>query len=291
MLDLFQVTSFNAIDVATIMSLFVIPLWFILQSYWGDFQLYKWIICFLCILVCISVVVLRVKARCTQRIKSEKRKSNLLDLKDIFDNSFKRTPEMPVLVLENDVDYDLVKRDGIINQLYRSIIHAQPEKSYVISLEGPWGVGKTTIINNTKRLLEHDIGNRRGFVIIDDFDPWIYGTQESLLLAMYDTLLRHAGVKYSPYRSHSMLAQLSKVVTEEHVVGNILHSLSIDKRDQLHVLKKIKERISVFLESTDKTFVFVIDNLDRAIQSNLIRIFRLIYHLSKSSEFIHIQKN
>lgn len=275
-IDLFKITSFNVIDRVSITLLCAVPMWFILQSFWGVFRIYKVLICLCGILFYLSIVVLRIYTRSLQRQKIEKRKSNLVDLKDVLRNTFRRFPEMPVLVLENDVDYDLVKRDGIINQLYRSIIHAQPEKSYVISLEGPWGVGKTTIINNTKRILEKNSWRRQSFVIIDDFDPWIYGTQESLLLAMYDTLLRHAGVKYSPYRSHKMLDQLSKIVTEEHIAGNILHSLTINKCNQLHVLQKIKKEISSFLESTDKTFVFFIDNLDRANDTNIVFLFKLI---------------
>ena len=275
-LDLFKITSFNVIDRTCVALLCTVPVWFIVQSFWSAYQFYKLFICFCCIVACLSIILWRIHKRCLQAEKAEKRRSNLVDLKNVYTNRFRRKNRMPILVIEEDVDYDLVKRHGIINQLYRSIIHSQPEKSYVISLEGPWGVGKTTIINNTKKILERDTWHRQDLVVIDDFDPWVYGSQEALLLAMYDALLRHVGVKYSPFRSHKMLEQLSKAVVEEHVVGNILHSISANKTDRVDALQKIKKQISSFLESTGKTIVFFVDNLDRTNDTNIVFLFKLI---------------
>ena len=287
-LDLAKISTFNAMDTGAFVFLTAIPAWFVLQTLLCSFYLYKFIICILSITVCMGTILYRICMRCEQSVESEKRTSNLLDLKEVCENTFKSVPGKPVLVEEKDVDYDLLKRDGIINQLYRSIIHSQPDKSYVISLEGAWGSGKTTIINNTKRLLEQKTGDGYDYIVIDDFDPWVYGSQEALLLAMYDTLLRHVGIKYSPYRGNQMLKQLSSAVTEEYIAGNILHSLISGGNVPNNSVLRIKKQISSFLESTNKTVVFFIDNLDRASADNIVFLLKIVSTIFDFPRMIYI---
>ncbi|MGM9602899.1 MAG: P-loop NTPase fold protein [Faecousia sp.] len=287
-LDLAKISTFNAMDTGAFVFLTAIPAWFVLQTLLCSFHLYKYIICILCITMCIGTILYRICIRCEQRLESEKRTSNLFDLKEICENTFQSNPGEPVLVDEKDVDYDLLKRDGIINQLYRSIIHSQPDRSYVISLEGAWGSGKTTIINNTKRLLEQKNGDDHEFIVIDDFDPWVYGSQEALLLAMYDTLLNHGGIKYSPYRSSQMLKQLSSAVAEEYIAGNVLHSLIAGGNTPNSSVLRIKKQISSFLESKNRTIVFFVDNLDRISVDNIVFLLKVISTIFDFPRIIYV---
>lgn len=204
------------------------------------------------------------------------KRSNLIDMKDLYENKFTRIQDNPILISEHDVDYDLLDREGIANHLYRSITHCQSDQSFVISLEGEWGSGKTTIINNTKRLLEETTENEKKIIVIDDFDPWLYGTQEALLLAMYETLMKHAGLGYSPLRSNSMVKGISKIVSESHVAGSILYNLIHNEKKSGDEVSILKERINAYLLSSNRTIVFFIDNLDRANEENIIFLFKLI---------------
>lgn len=115
------------------------------------------------------------------------------DLKSIYDNEFTVKEGMPILISEKDVDYDLLGRKIIINQLYKYISNYKADASYVIGLIGDWGSGKTTILNNVKRELKKN----RQVVLIDDFDPWIYGTQEALLTDMFDKIMDKTGVSFN----------------------------------------------------------------------------------------------
>ena len=271
--DLLKIPTFHWVDMVAYVSLISVTIWFLLQVWLDTFCAYKLAAFIACVEFSVGIICYRIFLRDG---RLEKQSSCLVDLQDLYENTFKPSKGKPILVQERDVDYDLLERDGIINQLYRTIFYSQPDNSYVISLEGKWGSGKTTILNNTKRLLTRKHGGDNRFIIIDDFDPWIYGSQEALLLAMYDTLFRSVGVKYSPYKSKKLLEQLSSVVTKEYAAGSILHSLFFGGSTPNDSLAKIRRQISTFIASTGKTVVFFIDNLDRASADNIVLLLKII---------------
>ena len=105
-----------------------------------------------------------------------KANTNVYDLKDFIENEIEITNNYPILFAEKDVDYDLCDRTVIINQLYSSLKACSGSNySFVIGLEGPWGSGKTTIINNVIKKITQDAPEE--FIVIDDFDPWTYNRQ------------------------------------------------------------------------------------------------------------------
>lgn len=269
--DLLKIPTFHWADMAAYVLLISVTIWFLLQVWLDTFCAYKLAVFIVCVELSVGMICYRILFRCG-RLK--KRSSGLVDLRDLYENTFETMPGKPILVQEKDVDYDLLERDGVINQLYRTILYSQPDNGYVISLEGEWGSGKTTILNHTRHLLEQDTDNR--FILIDNFDPWVYGSQEALLLAMYDTLLRSVGVRYSPYRSKELLKQLSNIVTKEYAAGSILHSLFFGGSTPNDSLTKIRQQISNFIASTGKTVVFFIDNLDRASADNIVLLLKII---------------
>lgn len=66
-----------------------------------------------------------------------------------------------------------------------TILNCNPSSKYVISLKGPWGSGKTTIIKNVKRKI-----NDSSILFIDDFELWTYNDEESLLCAFFDIIMK-----------------------------------------------------------------------------------------------------
>lgn len=203
---------------------------------------------------------------------------NIFDLKEIYNNSFEVEGSKPILITEKDTDYDLLNRSGLIGQLYDSIISYKSERSFVIGLIGEWGSGKTTLINNVKKKLAEN----NDVVIIDDFDPWVFGTQEALLISMYDMILQHTGINFSVSQNRSnvkklsaTIADLSSSIINVPGVSELFNLLSIDdvSYDDIDTLK---EELSTFLKIQDKTVVFIIDNIDRAEADNVIFLFKII---------------
>ena len=69
--------------------------------------------------------------------------------------------------------------------LATSIAQMRPCEGLVIAIYGPWGSGKSTVINYVRHYLKHDGGD----VLPVVFNPWWFSGQEDLTLAFFGELL------------------------------------------------------------------------------------------------------
>ena len=270
-LDLCKFPQINLIDNASTCVMCVSLICTVAWRFWLNQHTYKYMISLIfCILFGIVFI-----GRHTYILKYEKTdfiQDNIYDLKDIYEGKLKSYSETPVFVSEQDVSYDLLNRSGIINYLYMSIIRCKSDSAFVIGLEGEWGSGKTTIINNVKSKLEND----NDTIIIDSFDPWMYGTQDALLMAMYDSILQKTDIKYSIFYEKKILKSLSNMLVDHYKAGGIAQNLLFPKHNDYEQTREIKTKLKQYIEKTNKNFVFFVDNMDRAEGNNIIFLIRLI---------------
>ena len=113
--------------------------------------------------------------------------------------------KLPLIFSEEASEYDLLGRKGLVNVVYNSIKVCNPNHVHVIGVKGAWGSGKTTILNIVKKKIRE---NRKDVIVIDDFDPWMFESQEALLCGMYDVILSKTGIKYSTYSSKQTVRKL-----------------------------------------------------------------------------------
>lgn len=268
---LFLIASVNILDIAVVASFFAILTYCLF-----NLVLLRSKSLSLSAIVCAVFAVLvgfRIAFHFCSQKKAQCLKTNVLDLKDIYNNTFDYTGHGPILVEEAEVGYDLLNRGHLINWLVYSIRNCKSAQSFVIGLEGSWGSGKTTIINNVKHILSSD---SQSFYIINDFDPWAFGTQEALLWGMYDAIFKSSGTKFSVLRSHRMMEQLSSAVADNYTAGRLIKPIAFDSKNGVESLSEIKEKISAYLQTQNQTIVFFIDNIDRAEAKNVIFLFKLI---------------
>lgn len=216
--------------------------------------------------------------------KTENKNNTNIDLKELCENSLSPDMPRPILLDEKDIDYDLLNRRWLINQLVNSIKSCQSDQSFVIALEGEWGSGKTTIINIAKKVFYENPSYR----VIDDFDPWTYGSQESLLIAMYDSILKCSGLNFNVFSEYKVikkaLATLSKIDSKTNSVFELFSIFESEK----DTLKRIKERIKSYCEQQDITIVFFIDNIDRIDADKIIFLFKLIGNVFDLPRIIYV---
>lgn len=270
-LELCKFPNINIIDMANICAMCISMICAFAWIFWIDQYTYKWSIALSLCVVFLGIFVYRRQyiKRATLKNKAE---NNVYDLKDIYEGQKTNHSKDPILVSEKDVDYDLLGRNGIINVLYRSIVSCKSNSSFVIGLEGQWGSGKTTIINNVKKKLKEN----KDIVIIDSFDPWTYGTQNALLTAMYDSILKETGVKYSIYHEKRIIESLSNMLVDSYSAGNVMQNLFFSQYGDYEEAKEIIERLKQYVERKNKSIVFIVDNMDRAEGSNIIFLLKLI---------------
>ena len=143
----------------------------------------------------------------------------------------------------------------------------------MIGINGSRVRGKKTILNIAKKELRE---KKEKIIIIDDFDPWIFGTQEALLTAMYDEILSKTGLQYSSYRNRIIARKLQKTVADSKKLLGVFDVFLNDEKTAYETVKQLKQNLARYLCFIDKKIVLVIDNIDRAEADNILFLFKLI---------------
>ena len=273
----------NIIDMAILCCMCVSVICTFAWIFWIDQYTYKWgIALFPCVLFFCFFVVRQLHIK--KAMSKNRSHDQIYDLSAIFEGNIGKHPQVPILVSEKSVDYDLLNRGGIINELYRSIITCKSDSAFVIGLEGEWGSGKSTILKNVKKKLEEN----ENIIVIDSFDPWIYGTQSALLMAMYDSILRETGVRYSVYHEKRIIKSLSSLLVDRYSAGGVMQNLLFSQHGDFEETKEIIVRLKRYVKRINKSIVFIVDNMDRAEGHNIIFLLKLIGTVFDISNIIYV---
>jgi predicted KAP-like P-loop ATPase len=83
------------------------------------------------------------------------------------------------LPIKGDQDSpDRLNREKFSIRLAETLILSPESSSVVMSIEGKWGYGKSSVLNLVKKHLESDKVNKP---IIFDFNPWLVGNAKNLV--------------------------------------------------------------------------------------------------------------
>ena len=283
-----RIFDFKKIDEITPLDTFLYGIVLTTFINFGCFCLHKSIVpptivsLFIFILVVTGLVLfIRLNQICVAQNKINNLQDNdsqngLLDLRDLNKGPVKwQDGDGAIVVDERAVDYDLFDRTTTQNQLRDAINHFSAKHSYVVGLVGKWGSGKTTLLknlreqyNNKNIFFIHTLNNR------DDFDLWLFGSQEEMIRGMYDTFLNSMGVRYNSLKNDKILESISKVVAGIPKTGNILSPLI--NNDSYHDVIVLKDRMSKYIKSTHKHYIMCIENLDRASNDQVVLLLKLI---------------
>ncbi|MGP3779194.1 KAP family P-loop NTPase fold protein [Halanaerobium saccharolyticum] len=269
LIDTLKLTTVNIIDAFSVTMIFSSTIYLVIASFYGFLFLYKSISLFIIVIIFFSIILGRSIYLKKKKIEAKKYTPNIVDLKDIYNGNFNLEEDQLVLIKEEEVNYDLLERENIINQLYNAILQSKPDGKFVISLEGGWGSGKTTIINNVKKQLRN---TKEDIIIIDEFDPWSYSDQRSLFYKMFDIIIKKSGLKYNTLAAKKMAEEISENIFGTQKSTRILKTFFENENDVV----TLKNKINDYLRLCGKKVVFFIDNIDRIESGNIILLFKLV---------------
>ena len=232
----------------------------------------KFVVLFLSIILIIRYLSITIK----EFTNKNQKKRNVFDLKELYDDVIPDDIEY-ILISDESVNYDLLQRDKIINQMTSTIANCNTDSKFVISLKGNWGSGKTTILNNVKNKLKEE-----NLIFIDDFEPWVYGDKKSLLVAFFDKIMNNINCGFRINDINIFTKTYLKTISTNigYSVGELLEEdINIDR---------IKKIINNYLESNDKRIVLVLDNLERCSSENILFILRTIHNLFDFNRIIYV---
>ena len=258
-LKMFILKSVNALDIilnSLILSEIVILLYLFNTSY-IDKKLY--------ILLFVTIIITLVRIISTNK-KTTERTKTILDLQELCINKINIEKNNIALLEEKDVDYDLLDRQSIINQLYNTILRCYPAKTFTIGLDGKWGSGKTTIINNVLKLIKKNkIDN---YFVVVKFDPWEYNDEKAMLKSLIEQILINTDLNEEIENLDLLVNSIIDVIfsnSKKYIVP-IINSEIKNVRSKI----KFENIINNYLIKHDKRMILIIDNLDR-IDSDKIK--------------------
>lgn len=170
---------------------------------------------------------------------------------------------------------DDLGRLPLVDLLTDEVRHAPTTDGFVMALAGPWGEGKTSVLNLVADAVESD-------VVVVRFNPWLFTDANALVVRFFSELsaqigrhqrLRNAGKKLAAYGK--AVAPLGSLVVgpAAELVGKALGALDTgdgravdDEREELRKeLRTQKQRILV-----------LIDDIDRLHDEEIIDVMRLV---------------
>lgn len=183
----------------------------------------------------------------------------------------------------------------------QSIIkHKNPEGT-VIAINGPWGSGKSSVINLVKHYLKKD--KKPDQLQILDFKCWWFRGEEALVLEFFHQLygaldqqgLERAKEAISQLGSRmlSTLAPLTGAVANLITPGvggatsssmNLLSNLI----KQGKTVEELHSEISQALSDSEKRYLMIIDDIDRLSEDEVLLIFRLIKSVGRLSKITYL---
>lgn len=163
----------------------------------------------------------------------------------------------------------------------------------VIAIHGPWGAGKTSLLNFVKYYLTLTEDDQ---LIIIDFNPWWFSSKEQLaaqFLSQFRTklireseLLRKAGDAMAEYAGTigKAVSLTYGIPWLDKLIGPILKLL---KRKQREV-PELKREIADALRNEGRRIVFFIDDIDRLAPDEIRELFKVIKALADFPNVIYI---
>lgn len=183
--------------------------------------------------------------------------------------------DMPI---END-DEDCLDRlsfaDGVAKQLLELNAEVCPVS---IAIVAPWGSGKTSFINLLKIRWKKEAHPH----CVVDFSPWHYSDGVNITIAFFEQLI--AVVNPINARLSTILKRYLRVLTEIDI--DSLYHLNKFIASPNNDLKSLYSEVYDELKDSQKTFIIVIDDIDRLEAKEILEVFKII---RGSADFPHLK--
>lgn len=193
-------------------------------------------------------------------------------------------------------------REKIARSLTKIIKNINVDNGFVISIDSPWGTGKTTFIDMWKALLEKEEEN----IICVKFNAWDNDFYNDPLISLIGEFKEYISISYvdkSEGISEEVFYGIIKAITLsiidikniqkniETPSENLFDEYSKEKQvkvDLKNAFKNLKDVLEQQIKKSDLRIVFFIDELDRCRPDYAIKVLEIIKHFFRTEGYIFI---
>jgi predicted KAP-like P-loop ATPase len=180
----------------------------------------------------------------------------------------------------SDPALDRFRRWPFAERIAATIAGLSDPASIAVGVYGPWGDGKTTVLNYI-----HEALAGRADIVTVRFNPWRFTDESQLIRSFFDTVAEALGKSLTGAKEvlgnllstyGGLLAAIPGVPGDAAAkIGQGLSTVHLDD---------LKERVAKVLRESGKRLVVLIDDIDRLDEAEIHALFKLI---RLSADFDH----
>lgn len=194
------------------------------------------------------------------------------------------------------IEDDLFNLSPFVDSLYDLLNIINPERGFVISLNGEWGAGKSTVINFLKEKCLKK-GNEANFTIVD-FLPWNIIDKQTLLKSYFITLKNcilkednNSKIIRLLEKYYSAIIEGIKFIPKITPLTDLINSfISIFLNKNEKSIFDLKNEIIDYLayKYRGKNIIICIDDLDRLTDEEICVVLKLIKEIADFPRIIYL---
>ncbi|MGY8625805.1 KAP family P-loop NTPase fold protein [Chromobacterium violaceum] len=175
----------------------------------------------------------------------------------------------------------------------RAIVATPSPEGLVMAIHGPWGAGKSSLLNFVKHHLNEQSDENSPVVI--DFNPWWFDDRAHLAsqflaqfkssLGLETKLIRDLGDLLADYSEHIGKAiAYSTGIAWLDKVAMLLRLFKRKKKD----VPELKSEIAKALKNGNRRYLIVIDDIDRLTPKEIREVFKVVKALADFPNVIYL---
>ncbi|WP_417861372.1 KAP family P-loop NTPase fold protein [Winogradskyella sediminis] len=173
------------------------------------------------------------------------------------------------------ITQDELNYKPIVDRLSTILLNEKHSKSISIGLVGPWGNGKSSILNFVKNNILKNKKNSPDEIIVVNFYPYLNNDETDIINEFFNSLSKQL-VKYNGKLSNQILdytQKLTGLYKDNNIVGFFdKHITKIEST----AAKSFYEDINKRLVELDKKIIVFVDDLDRLNDKEILQVLKLI---------------